>query len=726
MRRTHRRPANKVVRHPFLPATITEWAILATLIAVPLAVVSPGLIIWNYEVPKITLLRLAAGGVAAAWLADVSVRQVIKIKRGLAGPAQAESPSGSLRNPVVIAAAAFFIANILSWAFSLSPHISMWGGLPHIDGYALVNTIAYGILFLSAAMTITAAHQVNRMLLVLAANGTLVALFGIAEFYAIVPIDWLRPETRIQSTIGNPIFVGTFLNLSIIATVVLGLRNEHATTAKLIMSSAQWGLPIGMQLLATFITLSRGPWLGLAVGALVLFTMGWYLQRSVTGAARAMAALFVISLVIAVSLAAVLGTITGREQGLVASVAERAVDTSSPGRLEIWKATGSLIANRPVPEYVADKLPPARYLVGYGPALFRWVYPQTSARETTVVRAHNHFLQIAVELGIIGMVSFMVLIVVTLLASLPILESATARTGPNSAWLVAGLMAMIMGWAVTSSVSIPKASDLAVLWISIGAISGVSAGTNRSAGLGRQPPFPKAKLVLSLVGFLVILWLMWLVGVKPFIGATYASDGSQATASGQYAEAESRLANAINNGPKDSTYYLMLAEAQARNTGADPTRQELTSALTAARNTALEPLKFNRLDAAAIRSVAAYSVRLGDLGHDDMRRDAVLRYQQLVELQPAEWTAWDNLARGLLTANEPERAMPAIARSLAITEGFPEAAHAHLIQGQVYIALDDLARAKVEIETSLALGGLSPTEEELANRLAAAIDDTAP
>lgn len=136
-----------------------------------------------------------------------------------------------------------------------------------------------------------------------------------------------------------------------------------------------FGLLMGTTLVCLLLTHSRGAWVGAGVAGVCVLIFGNRDARLVM-----------------VGMAAILGLVFL----MVPSVGERFLLSfqkgGDVGRIEIWEATIHMIKDSPI--------------VGHGLGNFYSVFPEYSANKAGFY-AHNCFLQIFAETGILGLVSFM-------------------------------------------------------------------------------------------------------------------------------------------------------------------------------------------------------------------------------------------------------------------------------------------------------------------------------
>jgi len=169
------------------------------------------------------------------------------------------------------------------------------------------------------------------------------------------------------------------------------------------------------------LTYSRGAWIATAVGLLVLLPLvkrGW----------------LAVGLALLTAMVATGGDILVRAE----SVAAPGHDTSYTSRVEIWQTSLRLLAEHP--------------LRGVGLGNFELAYGDSMVpnlpllADTLLIpeEAHNLFLNLAVEVGLVGAGAFAWLLVVGFLRAWQVRRSADRRVKIWSAGLAAGLVALLI------------------------------------------------------------------------------------------------------------------------------------------------------------------------------------------------------------------------------------------------------------------------------------------
>lgn len=313
-------------------------------------------------------------------------------------------PGGSpLDLPVLALLAAYGIATVASvaWRVSVEP--------------LLFLTAAVLVFYALSDLPLLSARSLSNMLMLLGLALSLYTLWVVGNDYA----DYLRLVRRVEGLSGSNIFPPTVPRAHDVSdhpnvlAMVLVLIVPFFTMAAL-RGETVWerglghaGLPVTA--MALFLTLSRGAWIGATAAGLlaaigVALTLTAY-EREKQGF-RPSWDNAIPRNVSPTALVAVVGALA---LAVVAGLAALASASTRPG----WLFRGSLSPREDAWEAALDMF--ADYpLAGVGPHAFGLLYPQYSGEFLVHTQhAHNGFLQVAVDAGVIGLLALAALGVVT-------------------------------------------------------------------------------------------------------------------------------------------------------------------------------------------------------------------------------------------------------------------------------------------------------------------------
>jgi putative inorganic carbon (HCO3(-)) transporter len=272
----------------------------------------------------------------------------------------------------------FMLFTLCGGVFSINRALSLKPGLLYvcfIAGYFLVVNL------------IRTPEWSSRCIFALMLSAFAVAAIGVYEnFFGQLSLTWIDAEMfediegRVVSTFANPNVLAEYLILTFpfALSTLLSARRPAARLASLIAT--------GTSALCLIYTWSRGAWLGLMLALLVFFLI--YSRRTVMVLSFGLLAVPFLPLVLP-------STVVTR----FTSIGNLA-DTSTAYRVHIWM--GSLDMARDV---LFSGL-------GSGMGVFAAVYPQYSLGGIEAApHSHNLYLQLVIELGIFGLVAFLLAMV---------------------------------------------------------------------------------------------------------------------------------------------------------------------------------------------------------------------------------------------------------------------------------------------------------------------------
>ena len=268
---------------------------------------------------------------------------------------------------------------ILTLAFIISTIFSKVQALSLAELGAYIITILFGV----AVRNIASDERYSIMILgIINISSILVCLYGFYQAIFDKPIQksWLDPSARneitfrVFSTFENPNLLAIFLVIVIPIALFLFLNTKKS------IGKVYYAASIVIFTACLALTFSRTGMLGLAA-AIIIFIMLMNIR-------------YIIFLLIGgVALipflpASIINRI--KSMGLHDSTVEY--------RFKIWETTMEMIRDNPITG------------VGYGSSTYMEVYRDYLGRTKIVAHAHNTFLQIWAESGIVGIIAFLIFI----------------------------------------------------------------------------------------------------------------------------------------------------------------------------------------------------------------------------------------------------------------------------------------------------------------------------
>jgi O-antigen ligase len=396
-------------------------------------------------------------------------------------------------------------AAVLCSALGPYPLISFFG-TPLVQDN-LPYALSFVMLYVGAKEFVRTRQETEQLLMMVIGLGCLVAIIGYADFFLGWSLNPAFSRQRLVSTLGNSMFTGTYfamlLPLGIVAMLGASTRRQ-----------AIWlGAGLLVMAPALLFTMARAAWLGFALTMLILAGVFMWQQhsRGVRWSARFILIAVCIGLVLC-GTTLLHPTVRGRVASLI--------------NLE-----GGTVGTRLVYMQGAWNMFKARPLVGWGIGNIQIVFPQfcpqslLSERGLPINRGftsaypHNIFLHVAADMGILGLLAFSWLLIVTWRAGLrETIRNATAS------WLEYGLLGLLLGNVLTNLFAFDNAAPNALLWTGLGLLAGRSAVIRLSAPL-------RAGRTLQHLGLVVIVLVPLWVGALLYAAHSLSRYANQVSAS---------------------------------------------------------------------------------------------------------------------------------------------------------------------------------------------------
>jgi len=314
---------------------------------------------------------------------------------------------------------------VVSTLFSVMPGRSLWGNLAQSVGF--LPNLAWIIFFLIISQKVKGRAQVLRALYTLLISSGIVALVGILQFFRPDILPGLQYSGRVFSTDSNPLSLSGFLATTLPITLALIILNWYGwgSQPRSRFKFAALLTLFGMQLACLAFAQYSITLLLFIIGILVfLMLIGVFLQR------KTILALSILAILL---LAAVAAVLTGQlvlteniepsmeRQSTAAPIAEQVGLPTLGIRVQNWKCAMDVIIDSPELPFTKDSLHGLRRFIGYGPETFvatsQLKFPgdlkgSYTSQALLITQPENHYLYLAVTLGILGLLAFLVLLAV--------------------------------------------------------------------------------------------------------------------------------------------------------------------------------------------------------------------------------------------------------------------------------------------------------------------------
>lgn len=404
---------------------IMEAAWLAALILVPVFfnVYSSRI----FEPDKIALLRTLALVTLAAWLVKL-------IEEVLAGRTQAANARSVfkfiIQTPLLFPVVSLAVVYLVATIFSIVPGTSFLGSYQRMQG--TYTTFSYLVLFGAIAANLRQRSQVERIITVIVLTSLPVALYGVLQRFKIDPIPWGGDTSiRIASNMGNSIFVAAYIIMAFpltVARIVESFRailnRDEAHLAANFVRSTLYVFTAALQVIALYMSQSRGPALGWMAGSFFFFlllSLIWrqrWLTLTTVGAAAALGVFLLVFNLEGGPLESLRASPAIGRFGLMLN----AQSNSALVRKYIWQGAAELVApHEPLqfPDERTDRWNFLRPVLGYGPESMYVAYNPFYVPELAYVerrnaspdRSHNETWDSLVITGVLGIAVYFALFV---------------------------------------------------------------------------------------------------------------------------------------------------------------------------------------------------------------------------------------------------------------------------------------------------------------------------
>ena len=650
------------------------------------------------EQPKQIALHLAAGVIAITWALEL----VLYSERLVSPPSLRIWLGKSPSRWALISVALFAVVAVLSTTFSRAPEVSLWGRNYAGLGSELYSFLSLLILFAAVALRLRGRDQIQRVVYAFVVAGTVASAYAVSQHFGWDPGSGEEPteglrhsaQSRVWSTQLNPIFFGSFLVMTLPITVIAVMWEAASGRSR-----RWWSLlvlAVGLQIAALWFTGSRGPMAGTAVGAIVLITVAVIkLDRTVLLRTLVVSAGgFVLAFVLAATpigggrgAGAILGGFAEvGDVGLALAGGDQTADSGFTGRVGIWRGAIELATSWEThpPEFGATSI--LRPVFGFGPDMYAYSYPLTAnARDSiSVGHAHNFLLQILLEMGVAGLVTFLAVAFLTLAALIRILwPGSSPRPDLWMTILAIGLVGALAGRAMEQMAGVARIGDLAPFWILMGLVVALSETIGTGSDLsevptrrtGRAKPTTEISVsvlvswIVAVTVIMVALGTFILQDVQQFRGSRAAVQAAQLAQKGLGSEALLELQRAIDLAPGVSDYPTTLFEFVRSSALGDDDLANRQVLLELGRAALIKYSERDPFDIETQQLLALAAVNLFEEGREDLREEVIGRYIDLGESVPNFYDFQSVVAQGFLIAGENELALAAANYSIALEQG---------------------------------------------------------
>ena len=409
-------------------------------------------------------------------------------------------------------------------------------------------------------------QQINHILTILLIVGSLFGIYGILQYNDIDFVLWAKNVGRMKvfGLFGNVNYFAEYLIVPLPIAVSLFFVSRNKMKKLLLLIGI---LAMGGSLILTF---TRGSYLGFGASLIFMFLLFIYSSgKTFIKENKKILIVVFLSIIISVSLFVIPNPLN-KPDTLISKIKDRisvtqlTQGTSIKRRIAIWKFTALMIKDHPL---LGSGIGTYKYnTLRYQAKFFdqgenRSLYPSGFAD-----KAHNEYLQLWAELGIIGLLIFIWLIICYFNYGIKILKKIKDY---HKQGIVIGLMGSVLAVLVDALFGFPLhlPATIVLFWLSIGltiVIGRNEAAQNKDKDKNKdeeletkQTNFFPFKLFLYL-GIIFLSVFLCVTIVRPFIARTYWYYGNKEIEKGNVDENIKNYEKALQYNPYfGEIYYSM-------------------------------------------------------------------------------------------------------------------------------------------------------------------------
>jgi len=441
------------------------------------------------------------------------------------------------RSVLDIPVALILVYAIASLFFSDSPLLGLVGKYGRYEG--LPSLICYAVIYFVSVQTIRDEKNFEQMVKVMALGFIPVALYGLVQWTGYDFPGVYRFESRVHSSMGNPILLGAY------AVIMLPLLFSLARNSR----DESWRLLAWTLILAGVVNLllteSRGAWLGLTISVLVMLLLRRRPKairkkdKGKPGSVRAKNRPMIATIAVLVIVATLMLFNPSSHFGQRLTSTFAFSEGSAAMRLETWKSSLDVVSDNPIKGVGFEQF--GYWFPAYATPKYVEIAPSGAADRT-----HNDFLQVAVDLGVPGLLFYVWMLVIVFLAIFKRWTSFSYATG---------LSAAIAGYFTQAQTGISAVFVTPVVWSLLG-ISANMANPGKEFVI-KIPQWIKARATVSAAG--IVFAGLTLFSFKPIVADIHVYKGQQMIGA-SLAQAAPEFESAIRLYPYQDAYIKAAAE----------------------------------------------------------------------------------------------------------------------------------------------------------------------
>jgi O-antigen ligase/tetratricopeptide (TPR) repeat protein len=397
------------------------------------------------------------------------------------------------KNPITWAATSLLVIYLLATIFSVDPKFSIFGSPYRGDGFL---TYIFYFLFAAILFAITKRDQWQKYWDYSVGVGLLVCLVAFIQFYGLLT-SFFVPSSQPGSSLGNPIFLGIYLLLLFFITLSYFI-NENGRNKKIF-----YGVCLFIMVSTILIAGSRAAYLGFVVGIITFFLAYPKQIRQLKMGVTVFAAL-VIAVVAFANLAQPLPSFINNNRILHAVTGKLSLKAvAQDERFKAWQTELQVIEAKPVLGWGPENLAPG----------FDKFYNPLVTPSPWWDRAHNVFLGIGAEAGILGIVAY-ALLFVALFWQLHVIKRRTENHQLKV--VITGIFATITAYLAANFFSFDSFATYLLFFFIIAYTIHLAQPQEQPEVAPTPVPLTTAKKAGLAVLILALIYFIWQYNIVPF------------------------------------------------------------------------------------------------------------------------------------------------------------------------------------------------------------------
>jgi tetratricopeptide (TPR) repeat protein len=586
-----------------------------------------------------------------------------------------------IASPITLTVLLFGLIAVVATVVSITPTISFWGSYFRKAG--LINLLCWILFFVIVSYNLRNREQLFRALYALLLSSAIVSVLGVlSSFFPGILLGYGHGYFRISSTIGNSLSLSNYLamiipiNMAFIVWLLKGRikrNNVFLFSGLVILLIFQfWSLLLAQYSVTILLYL---------IAPLIFIALFGIIQRKKLIIGFGSGFILIVGIIAGTILTPLFLNINEEKSNnsnedvkYLISAESLELETVSR-RIVHWKYTVDLVLDSQEVPFSNDRLPSLRTYIGYGPETYlityQPYYPEDlddlqSLFSPPLSRPHNHYLYLAVTTGLIGLVSFISIIIVFLWIAFRIIQRAKSLS--NRLLLIA-LIAGVIQYSADSIFNPSTIASELVFWVNLSLVlvaGKVGLDTNnykmqteahRTIGDKNTASSKSARLrsymAAGCVALVIIIGINTVI--RPFIADIQFQRGLQLQAIRDEG-ALTAYDKAVELEPKEAVYWSSIGAFSYSIALRSVSEDKKTEFLVSSTNAYEKALKLERYIASRYYPLADVYTFWAKDGSSDKWPRAMLLYDMASQLSPRNIIIFNKWAHALVVKGNLDQA----------------------------------------------------------------------